>query len=265
VTGAHIMMSSDDLIVPNWPAPANVVALATTRIGLAGYAGASIGSYSHFNLGDHVDDSPLSVAKNRAALLEACDKLDSIAWLQQVHGVEVSEVSGVSALPICADASITQVKGLACAVLTADCLPVLFCRVDGGAVASAHAGWRGLCAGVLANTVNAFNCPPQKLMAWIGPAISQAHFEVGSELYRAFLKGFSGVSTIQIDGAFRPSVDNPGYFYADISALAQCQLQNLGVAWVGGGDMCTYSDADRFYSFRRDGQTGRQVSLIYRR
>lgn len=259
------MTASDDLIVPSWPAPANVVALATTRMGLVGYAGASVGAYSHFNLGDHVDDSLLSVAKNRGALLAACDKLDSIAWLQQVHGVEVCEVSGVSAAPVCADASVTQVKGLACAVLTADCIPVLFCRVDGGAVAAAHAGWRGLCAGVLANTVNAFNCPPQELMAWIGPAISQAHFEVGPEVYQAFLKGFSGVSNTQIEDAFRPSTDKSGHFYADIIALALCQLQNLGVAWVGGGDMCTYADAGRFYSFRRDGQTGRQASLIYRR
>tara|TARA_R110001592_G_scaffold315880_4_gene592036 strand:- start:7596 stop:8375 length:780 start_codon:yes stop_codon:yes gene_type:complete len=259
------MIASDDLIVPNWPAPANVLALSTTRKGLAGYLGASVGAYSRFNLGDHVDDSLLNVAKNRAALLAACDNLDAILWLQQVHGIEVCEVSDVRAAPVCADASITQAKGLGCAVLTADCIPVLFCRIDGGEVAAAHAGWRGLCAGVLVNTVSAFNCPPQELMAWIGPAISQAHFEVGPEVYRAFLKEFSGVSKAQIENAFRPSAYKAGHFYADINALAQCQLQNLGVAWVGGGDLCTYADADRFYSFRRDGQTGRQVSLIYRR
>jgi hypothetical protein len=256
------MMASDDLIVPNWPAPKNVVALATTRTGLAGSAGASVGPYSQFNLGDHVDDAPFSVEQNRSALLLACDKLDSIAWLQQVHGVEVIEASGRAAAPMCGDASITQVKGLGCAVLTADCLPVLFCRIDGSAVAAAHAGWRGLCAGVLTNTVRAFHCPPQELIAWIGPAISQAHFEVGPEVYQAFLKQFSGVSKGQIDDAFKPSSDTQGHFYTDLSALARYQLQNLGLAWVGGDNICTHGD--RFYSFRRDGQTGRQVSLIYR-
>ena len=258
-------MAVDSLIVPDWPAPANIVALATTRLGVAGFAGASVAPYSHFNLGDHVDDDRASVDQNRDALISACDGLNSIAWLQQVHGVEVCDASNAVSAPLRADASISHVKGLASAVLTADCLPVLFCRTDGSAVAAAHAGWRGLCAGVLASTVKAFNCPSQELMAWFGPAISSAHFEVGPEVYQAFVSGFVGVTKAQIDDAFRPSADKRGHFYADLNALARSQLQNMGLAWIGGGDMCTYADADRFYSFRRDGQTGRQVSLIYRR
>ena len=258
-------MAADKIIFPDWPAPANVVALATTRNGLAGFAGASVEPYSHFNLGDHVDDLPASVSKNRDALLSACDGLNAIAWLQQVHGTEVHFVSAERGEVAVADASICHIQDLASAVLTADCLPVLFCKIDGSAVAAAHAGWRGLLAGVLANTVKAFNCPPQQLMAWFGPAISQAHFEVGPEVYRAFINGFEGVSKDQVDAAFSPSTNKQGHFYADLNALAKAQLGNLGVAWIGGGDLCTYADAERFYSFRRDGQTGRQVSLIYRR
>lgn len=256
-------MFMDHFIVPDWPAPANVIALSTTRDGLEDFAGASAAPYASFNLGDHVDDRVSSVQKNRSALIEACDGLTSIAWLNQVHGVDVCDASADLSASADFDASIIREPSRACAVLTADCLPVLFCRVDGSAVAAAHAGWRGLCAGVLPNTVRAFNCPPQELMAWIGPAISQAHFEVGSEVYQAFLHGFSDVTQAQIAQAFKPSSTKPAHFYADLSALAQCQLNNLGLAWVGRSGMCTYANADRFYSFRRDGQTGRQLSLIY--
>ncbi|CAA0109327.1 Polyphenol oxidase [Zhongshania aliphaticivorans] len=258
-------MVDERLLAPNWPAPDNIVALATTRCGVANFSGASVSEYSQFNLGDHVDDSPASVEKNRKALLATCDGLSSIAWLQQVHGVDVCKLPFSPINPTVADASITAETGLACAVLTADCLPVLFCRVDGGEVAAAHAGWRGLCNGMLKNTVDAFGCSPQQLMAWTGPAISQAHFEVGPEVYQAFLDGFGSVTKEQIDSAFKPSVERSGYFYADLRALAHYQLQGLGLAWVGGTTSCTYQEAERFYSYRRDGKTGRQASLIYRR
>ncbi|MBQ0796591.1 peptidoglycan editing factor PgeF [Zhongshania sp.] len=256
-------MIIEDFIKPDWPAPANIVALATTRLAPAGLVGASGGTYASFNLGDHVDDDAASVQQNRAGLLDVCDGLQSIVWLQQVHGVDVHCASGASPAPIIADASIAAQSGLACGIMTADCLPVLFCRLDGGQVAAAHAGWRGLCAGVLANTVKSFDCPPQELMAWIGPAISAAHFEVGAEVYQAFIDNFGAVSAEQITQAFTPSVQRAGHFYADLNALASAQLQKLGVAWVGSSNMCTFTDANRFYSFRRDGQTGRQLSLIY--
>ncbi|WP_269619477.1 peptidoglycan editing factor PgeF [Zhongshania sp. BJYM1] len=252
----------DHFIVPNWPAPANVLALSTTRNGVAGFAGASVAPFASFNLGDHVNDNAASVEKNRSALIAACDGLNSISWLNQVHGVDVCDASLIES-PSDFDASIIRDKSRACAVLTADCLPVLFCRVDGGAVAAAHAGWRGLCAGVLLNTVKAFDCPPQELMAWIGPAISAPHFEVGAEVYQAFIANFGAVSAERIAQAFTPSPQKAGHFYADLNALASAQLQSLGLAWVGSSNICTYANADRFYSFRRDGQTGRQLSLIY--
>ena len=256
-------MAIDALISPNWPAPTNIVALATTRLAPAGVTGASMGCYASFNVGDHVDDVAANVQQNRAALLNICDGLKSIAWLQQVHGVDLYRASSANSALVAADASITKESGLGCAIMTADCLPVLFCRVDGSQVAAAHAGWRGLCAGVLAKTVAAFDCPPQELMAWIGPAISKVHFEVGAEVRQAFSENFFIGGVEKIAPAFTPSEEKAGHFYADLNALAVAQLQHLGLAWVGSSDLCTYADARRFYSFRRDGQTGRQLSLIY--
>jgi YfiH family protein len=248
---------------PDWPAPASVAALSTTRTGLSGFAGASAEPYACFNLGDHVADNLAAVAENRGRLLAACSGLDSIAWLNQVHGTDVVSLDAPPMAVVSADASITARAGLGCGVLTADCLPVLFCRVDGGQIAAAHAGWRGLCAGVLENTVRAFNCPASELLAWIGPAISQANFEVGAEVYQAFTTKFHGPSPAEIDSAFTAVAAKPGHYHADLYALAKTQLLALSVGWVGGAQRCTFAEPSEFYSFRRDAVTGRQLSLIY--
>lgn len=250
-------------IEPDWPAPPSIVALSTTRTGLAGFAGASEAPFGCFNLGDHVADHPAAVAQNRDRLLASCSGLDRIAWLNQVHGIDIVRLEQGPNAVFAADASVTSEVGLGCGVLTADCVPVLFCRRDGSQVAAAHAGWRGLCAGVLANTVRAFNCPANELLAWIGPAISQANFEVGAEVYQAFQVEFQGPSSAEINSAFAPAVTKLGHYHADLYALAQAQLRGLGVGWVGGAKRCTFAESAQFYSFRRDGVTGRQLSLIY--
>jgi len=250
-------------LTPDWPVPASVVALSTTRNGFAGFAGASRGPYAGFNLGDHVADTPEAVAENRDQLLGACAGLASIGWLNQVHGTDVVTLAQSRVAVPSADASISKVAGLGCGVLTADCVPVLFCRRDGTQVAAAHAGWRGLCAGVLTNTVQAFNCPASEVLAWIGPAISHAHFEVGVEVYQAFITGFVGPESADIDAVFKPVAAKSSHYHADLYALAKAQLHSLGVGWVGGAQRCTFAEADEFYSFRRDGVTGRQLSLIY--
>ncbi len=251
------------MIVPDWPAPANVVALATSRQGLPGFVGHSLAPYEHFNLGDHVGDQPHAVAMNRGALGQYCGDACALQWLQQVHGTQVHLVDEVTETPPEADAAITNTKGIACVVMTADCLPVLFCDREGRQVAAAHAGWRGLCGGVLVATVNAFSSPPQQLMAWLGPAISSAHFEVGAEVKDAFLQGFQFASNSEIEAAFSASLAYPSHYYADLYALARAQLLSLGVSWIGGGDYCTFAESERFYSYRRDGVCGRQASLIY--
>jgi len=251
-------------LTPDWPAPASVVALSTTRSGFAGFKGASTGPYEGFNLGDHVADSPAAVAENRRQLVAQCQGLDRIGWLNQVHGTDVATLTSQSPLDaVNADASIASGPGLGCGVLTADCVPVLFCRRDGSQVAAAHAGWRGLCAGVLANTVSAFHCPSSELLAWIGPAISQTHFEVGGEVYEAFQAGFAGPAPAEIHAAFCPAANKAGHYHADLYALTKAQLHALGVGWVGGAQRCTFAETDAFYSFRRDGVTGRQLSLVY--
>ncbi len=250
-------------LTPDWPAPDSVVALSTTRNGFADFNGASTGPYAGFNLGDHVADSPAAVAENRRQLVGQCQGLGRIGWLNQVHGTDIVTLGPASKDVLSADASITSDVGLGCGILTADCVPVLFCRRDGSQVAAAHAGWRGLCAGVLANTVSAFNCPSHELLAWIGPAISQLHFEVGAEVYQAFLSDFVGPVPAEVDAAFSSAEHKPGHYHADLYALAKAQLLALGVGWVGGAQRCTFVETEQFYSFRRDGITGRQLSLIY--
>ncbi|WP_317889743.1 peptidoglycan editing factor PgeF [Spongiibacter pelagi] len=253
------------MIKPDWPAPANVVAMSTTRLGLPEFEGASQAPYAYFNLGDHVGDSPVAVAENRQALLQHCDNLQSLGWLNQVHGTVVHPLNEAISLPLDADASISSTPGMASVVMTADCLPVLFCDQAGRQVAAAHAGWRGLCDGVLLETVKAFAASPDHIMAWMGPAISSAHFEVGPDVLAQFLDHFEGVSKAQIQAAFSPSPSREAHYYADLYALARAQLSTLGLAWIGGGEYCTFADSGQFYSYRRDGVCGRQASLIYLR
>ena len=243
-----------DLIHPDWPAPANVRALATTRVG-----GVSASPYDSLNLGDHVGDDTAAVAANRGILLGACPGLNAIGWLEQVHGTAVIEAN--AGRVSCADAQFTREPGIACAVMTADCLPVLFCDRTGTQVAAAHAGWRGLCAGVLEATVARFD-DPSSVLAWLGPAIGPANFEVGGEVREQFLAATPALAA-QINSCFRVITGKPQHFLADIYALARLRLGAAGVETTFGGGLCTVSDSARFFSYRRDGRCGRMVSLIF--
>ncbi|HWV17443.1 MAG TPA: peptidoglycan editing factor PgeF [Rhodocyclaceae bacterium] len=239
---------TSDFLMPDWPAPGNVHARVTTRAG-----GASTGPWQGLNLATHVGDDPAHVALNRA-WLRARLPADPL-WLEQVHGTDC--VVAESARAGCtADASVSFEPWQICAVLTADCLPVLFCTLDGQQVGAAHAGWRGLLSGVLENTVRAMQAPPDQIMAWFGPAIGAQAFEVGDEVRAAFLAHDTACAT-----AFVAHGDK---WLADIYALARLRLQDMGLLSVYGGGLCTVSDAERFYSYRRDGATGRMASLIWR-
>jgi len=237
-------------VVPDWPAPARVRALVTTRA-----YGASIGPHAGCNLGDHVGDNPAAVAANRDLLATALDGAGPVLWLRQVHGTRVTNAASWHP-GIEADAASCDRQGPVCTVLTADCLPVLFCDREGTVVAAAHAGWRGLAAGVLEATVAALGVPPGNVLAWLGPAIGPAAYEVDAPVRDAFV----GVDTA-CARAFTPT--RAGHWQADLYALARHRLMRLGVTAVHGGGLCTASAADRFYSYRRDGITGRMASLVW--
>ena len=241
-------MLESALIYPDWPAPASVKAVSSTRLG-----GFSQPPWDSLNLGDHVGDEPSAVAANRRQLLHLIGATQSPCWLQQVHGARVVSATRRSCE---ADASIAGKPGEVCAVMTADCLPLLLCNTQGNRVAAVHAGWRGLAAGVIENTLDGFDCPPRDILAWLGPAIGPSAFEVGSEVRQVFL---------QQDGrASRAFVANRrDHWLADIYLLARLKLMSKGVRQISGGDYCTYSDSRRFFSYRRDGQTGRMASLIW--
>ena len=255
------------LITPEWPdAPANVGALASTRRG-----GASAGPYDDgaggggLNLGLHVGDDAETVQQNRAAVRAMLP--GAPAWISQVHGVAVVDAASVGlGQPVrVADASIATRSGVVCAVLTADCLPVLFADLAGSVVGAAHAGWRGLAAGVLGKTVAAMRATGAgEITAWLGPAIGPAQFEVGVDVLESFLAG-AGAEAEQVRAAFAPFEGRPGKYLADMNALARLMLARDGVTKVWGGDHCTASERNRFYSYRRDGVTGRQASLIWLR
>lgn len=236
-----------DWIEPEWPAPSGVRAVATTRRG-----GLSRGPYASWNLGDHVGDDPAAVDANRRLLRERLGLPAEPLWLRQVHGCTVADVGGCEA-----DAAVAFAPGQVCAVLTADCLPLLFCDRSGTRVAAVHAGWRGLAAGVIEAAVARLGVAPDSLLCWLGPAIGPEAFEVGDEVRQAFLThGPSGGEV-----AFRPSPS--GRWLADLYALAGLRLRALGVSGVWGGGLCTYQDAERFFSYRRDGLTGRMASLVW--
>lgn len=243
------MLLENDLIVPDWPAPANVRALSTTRAG-----GISVGSYANLNLGDHVADDPAAVAENRTRLRRYLPA--EPVWLKQVHRADVADADRASSIPE-ADAAVARRVGAVCAVLTADCLPVLFCDHAGSVVAAAHAGWRGLAGGVVEAAVAAMEVAPETVLAWLGPAIGPAAFEVGGEVREAFL-----AQNPAAEAAFAAQPE--GKWLADIFLLARLRLQKIGVTAIYGGGVCTYTDATRFYSYRRDGATGRMASLVWR-
>jgi polyphenol oxidase len=241
-----------NVITPTWPAPATIRALITTREG-----GVSRGPYASLNLGMHVGDDAQAVMENRRRLTRLLPR--GPHWLQQVHGNCVLRVTESSpAASAAADAIHSSAVNQPCAVLVADCLPVLFCDSAGTEVAAAHAGWRGLCAGVLENTVAAMSARPESLMAYLGPAIGPEHFEVGSEVRAAFMAVDEGAAAV-----FRPQ-PAPGKFLADIYALARQRLTRAGVTQVYGGSHCTVSEPARFFSYRREGKTGRMAALIWR-
>lgn len=246
------MLSDAHLILPNWPAPANVRALQTTRNG-----GISQAPYDSLNLGSHVEDNPLDVARNRQ-LLNRFVPTEPV-WLNQVHGTVVVDASETTCVPD-ADASYTRARNAVCAAMTADCLPVLLCNREGTVVAAAHAGWRGLCDGVIEATISAMNEPSENLMAWLGPAIGPQAFEVGAEVRQEFIAQHDAA----ID-AFLPIAG--GKWLGNIYQLAQQRLKRAGITEIYGGgvdeDFCTYTDRERFFSFRRDGKTGRMASLIW--
>lgn len=234
--------------VPDWEVPANVRALQTTRIG-----GISRAPWAGFNLGDHVGDDPAAVAANRAAL---CSHLPGEPrWLTQVHGTVAVDAEKWPKMKE-ADAAYARQASRVCVVMTADCLPVLLCDRQGTTVAAAHAGWRGLLGGVLENTVAAMQVAPGALLAWLGPAIGPRCFEVGEEVRQAF------VAENPLAGlAFEPH--DAGKWLCDIYLLARQRLQRMGVMAISGGDACTVTEADRYFSYRRDGVTGRMASLIW--
>ena len=248
---------------PDWPAPANVLALCTTRQG-----GCSAAPYESFNLAHHVGDNKSAVAKNRAHLVAALPDGVTLSWLSQVHGtivVEAGQGDHNSNSNPEADAQWSRNPRLACAVLTADCLPVLLCSVTGDVVAAAHAGWRGLLAGVLEATVSTMETPREQILAWLGPAIGPTAFEVGPEVREGFLGGASATGLPEMEACFTPHPDRTGYWFADLYALARVRLGALGITGIYGGGLCTHTDSQRFFSYRRDGETGRMASLILRR
>lgn len=238
------------LIQPDWPAPAVVQAISSTRLG-----GVSVGPYAGLNLGAHVGDQPTAVASNRQLLVEAAAMPQSPFWLEQVHGIEVATLPVSSTEPVIADAVFSDQPGQVCAVMTADCLPVLFCDASGSQVAAAHAGWRGLAAGVLEHTLARFSAGAE-IMAWLGPAIGPMAFEVGNEV----VQQFTAIDP-QAEAAFVRQSKHK--WLADLYQLARLRLQHAGVQAIYGGSYCTFTQDEWFYSYRRDGQTGRMASCIW--
>lgn len=237
-------------VFPDWPAPKRVRAVATTREG-----GVSRGPYASLNLGSGVGDDPEAVDSNRALLARRLSLPIAPLWLTQVHGKRVVNARNAITL-VHADASISDVTGIVCSVTTADCLPVLLCDRQGTCVAAAHAGWRGLAAGILEATVQSMTRPAEQLLAWLGPAIGPQSYEVGDEVRQIFIRQNAADRL-----AFTPSANHR--WLADLYQLARNRLGLMGVARIYGGDFCTYSDTRRFFSYRRDGATGRMASLIW--
>ncbi|WP_185231884.1 peptidoglycan editing factor PgeF [Teredinibacter franksiae] len=262
----------NSILRPTWPLPSGVNAFVTTRHG-----GVSDGAFDSNNLGLHVGDDVKAVEVNRRKLLSHLPS--EPMWLNQTHSTRVIQprpsMRLSTKMPPNADGVFTRESGQVCAVMTADCLPVLFCAEDGSEIAAVHAGWRGLANGILPAALLAFRSRPHRIMAYLGPAISALHFVVGVDVYRAFgeagrARGYASM----VDSAFRlvdpvvgenrRALDSGAKLHADLFRLARLELESLGVSQVFGGDLCTYSDQSRFYSYRRDGRTGRFTTLIWK-
>ncbi len=248
------------IIAADWPAPANITTFTTTRLA----PGASVAPFEHFNLGIRCGDEHAHVMQNRASLFSENYLPAEPHWLHQVHGVDVIRFDFQSRGAACcsqqnheplADASVTNTANVVLAVLTADCLPVLFCNRDGTEIAAAHAGWRGLANGMLEATVAAMYSKPEQVMAWLGPAAGALRYEIGEDVRQAFLS-----ASAEAGSAFTPT--RPGHYLIDMFAIARQRLQAVGVTRVYGGEHCTISDT-RFYSHRREQRTGRMASVIW--
>lgn len=251
------MVKSFNTISPDWDVSDRVFACVTRRAG-----GVSQAPYHSLNFAKHVGDEATLVEENRklfAAQFEANLKWQ---WLQQQHGVETIEIT-TAGEPITADGLLTREAGLVCCVLTADCLPVFFANRDGTEVALVHAGWRGLSAGILENALASLSAPTKELVAWLGPAIGPCHFEVGLDVKELFVSRAQSISEKAALDACFSSTENDAKFMADLYALARLRLRKYGLDDVRGGDRCTFCEDKEFYSFRRDGDTGRMLSMIY--
>lgn len=254
------MISAIKKIEPNWEVPRPIKTLCSTRVG-----GVSNPPFDDFNLGLNAGDDPVDVMQNRAFLRTHLPS--EPMWLKQIHGVTVSTPASRQAIgvgPFEADASVTNIPDEVLAVLTADCMPVLFASKNGEVIGVAHAGWRGLSRGVLENTIQAMcglssSLSPQDILAWMGPAIGPTAFEVGEDV----LEAFSGQSQSILSQAFSPILGQPGKYLADLYTLARDCLNSLGIKQIDGGDFCTFTDEQRFFSYRRDKATGRFASLIW--
>lgn len=249
-------MELTDIIIPNWAAPESVAGCCTTRLG-----GVSNGPYASLNLGLHVGDGKECVLRNRELLEEAIGPGVRTLFVNQVHGTEVAEVSDDTFFCKLADADaiVTRMKKVAIAIMTADCLPVLFCSKDGTVVGAAHAGWRGLLAGVLENCVSKLGVPSERVVAWLGPRIGDSAFEVGAEVREQFVQNDSDNAKF-----FKPS-RNEGKYLCSLAGIAKQRLVKMGIlsSNIADSNLCTYSDPARFYSYRRDGQTGRMATLVW--
>lgn len=239
-------------IYPNWQAPKNIKALTTVRSG-----GVSLPPFDSFNLGDHVCDDPKAVQQNRSLLVDKFDLPHQPLFLTQTHSTKVIELPFTGS-NVEADAVYTQQANQVCLVMTADCLPVLFFNKEGTEVAAAHAGWRGLCDGILEETVAKFKCPTSDIIAWLGPAIGPTAFQVGEEIIEQFCAFDSNAKL-----AFIPDLTTSGKFLGNLYQLATQRLNKLGITEISGGGHCTYTEQDKFFSYRRDKKTGRMASLIW--
>jgi YfiH family protein len=264
--GWDAALATQSILTPDWPAPAGVRAAMTLRTG-----GVSAAPYDSLNLGAHVGDDALAVAENRRRVRESLRLPAEPAWLEQVHGSAVLSLDAIAASPLPADvtptrsdsatahradAAVTRRAGPVCVIQVADCMPVLFASRDGTAIGAAHAGWRGLANGVLEATITAMAQSPEDLVAWLGPAISQPHFEVGNEVRESFIAHDPAAAA-----AFQPNSRNR--WQCDLYTLARQRLTARGLRHISGGTHCTYAEKDRFFSYRRDGRCGRMAALIW--
>ena len=249
-------MTAKQTIFADWAVAPNVVAFSTTRQG-----GVSEAAFASFNLATHVGDDVHRVASNRALLKELLPQQLEWQWLEQVHGNDVAVVNKAGPT-LTADAMLTTRPNLVCCVQTADCLPVFVAALDGTEVAVIHAGWKGLASAVIENTISRMSTPVSNLAVWLGPAIGPCHFEVGEEVRDCFLAAAGSSLVATMEGCFVSS-KNRGKYMADLYAIARLKLLGLGIGKIGGGGYCTHCDDGKFFSYRRDGVTGRMLNAIY--